>query len=114
MVKLIRKNVEGRVYRTVWSDMKLGDEGKPLSIPSGEEFSIQVVGDFSNASVIFEGSLEEFPSRWFTLTDRQENEVSLSFEGGTSLCNLVGWLRPRILGGDETTKLTVLLFDRRA
>lgn len=113
MVKPIRKNVEGRTSRTVWSFMKLGEEGMPISIPSAEEFSVQVVGDFAGATVIFEGSLEEIADKWFTLTDRQDNEISLSFEGGASLCNLVGWLRPRILGGDETTNLTVILFDRR-
>lgn len=108
-----RNNVEGRTYRTVWSGMKFTDVGKPLSLPSVDKASVQVFGSWGGATVIFVGSNEMVQKHSFNLVDEEGMEVSLSSTGGAMISSLTTWFQPRIIGGDETTDLTVILLDRR-
>ncbi len=102
MVKPTRKNVEGRVFRTVWPDMKQGDVGEPVEIPSVTHMSIQVVGDSYGSNVVFEGSLEKVPTEWFELWSHD----------GATYDAMVVWLRPRVVGGNDKSKVEVVLLTR--
>lgn len=101
-VKAVRKNVEGPVYRTVWENLKVGDVGEPVEIPTVKQMTVQILGDFYSSNVIIEGSLEKIPTEYFELWTPD----------GVSYKNIVVWFRPRVIGGDEKSNFTVILLAR--
>ena len=107
-----KTNSFGRTIRYTWSNLAQGDDGIPISIPGAADRSVQVTGTFNGASVIIEGTLEETPINYFTLTDMQGNPISFSAVGGELISEMVTHIRPRISGGGASTDLVVILLNR--
>ena len=97
---------KGQMQIWHWISVKAGDELQHLS-PGTDDFCVQVSGEFGGASVAFDGSLDEttFGAMPRSLGDTSliKNSNIVSFSGA------VPWVRPRVIGGDETTNLTIML-----
>ena len=102
-----------RAYRHVWQGLGLGDDGQAVKLPGAADRTIQVFGSFTGgASVTFECSLEATPTNWFPCTDLQGNAISLSAAGGEFVVENAVWYRPRVVSGDGSTDIDVVLFSR--
>jgi hypothetical protein len=102
-----RKHLEkGQVQIWNWPNVKQGAELGHLS-PGSDAFSVQVLGEFGGASISLDGSLDEktFGSLPRSLGDTSviKNSSIVSFSGA------IPWVRPRLIGGDDTTNLTIML-----
>ena len=97
-------NAEIQVFS--WSNVKAGDELGSLN-PGAQVFSVQVVGTFGGASVKLEGSLDDETFGTMPLGLGEPSVIGNS--------NIVCYespvlaIRPRLVGGDDTTKLNILL-----
>jgi hypothetical protein len=102
-----RKHLEkGMIQIWLWANVKEGADLDLLS-PGSEDFYVQVLGTFGGASVVFDGSLsgQHFGAlpRGLGESSTIANSNVVSFVGG------VPWVRPRLVGGDDTTDLNILL-----
>lgn len=84
----------------------MNDELSPLEI-NAEVATVQVTGTFGPASAIIEGSLD---SATFGSMPRLLGDASAIKD--SALVRLLGpaaTIRPRLVGADETTKLTIII-----
>jgi hypothetical protein len=102
-----RKHLEkGMIQIWIWPGVKAGAEFESLS-PAASGFSTQVLGTFGGAGVVFEGSLD---GKTFATISRGLGETLIL--GNSNTYNYAGplpWVRPRLVGGDDTTELNILL-----
>jgi hypothetical protein len=90
-----------------WVNMGNGDEGAPLGNSQYTDRSAQVVGFFGGASVVIEGTNNG--TNWATLTDLQGNPLSFTTEKIELVAEATLQIRPRVVGGDVSTDLSVYL-----
>ncbi len=98
-----------------WPIIGKGEVGESLSVPTLLDPTVQVVGEFGlGAVVILEGSLEQEPKSWFPLVNRQGETASFTRPGGMLVAGAFAHIRPRVQGGDDSTRVVVLmLFSER-
>ena len=102
-----RKHLDkGGIQIWIWANVKEGAELDVLSPGSGD-FYVQVIGTFGGASVVFDGSLNAVVfgalPRGLGESSTIGNSNVVSFSGG------IPWIRPRLVGGNDTTDLNILL-----
>jgi hypothetical protein len=105
-------SIDGAAQIVTWQ-LGQGDDGEPVSLTNSADRTVQVLGTFGGASVVLEGSLEPTPVNYATLTDPQGNNLSIAAAKIESVTELVNFIRPRVVGGDGTTAITVHLLLRR-
>jgi hypothetical protein len=90
-----------------WSGLLLGDEGDALPFSQYTDRSVQVSGTFGGASLRFEGSNNG--TDWAVLTDPQGNDLLITTAKIEMVTEATLLTRPRVVGGDGTTNLSVHL-----
>lgn len=91
-----------------WPLMQNGDDGKPIELANFADRSVQVEGTFgSGGTVRIEGSIDGTSYR--VLTDPQGNDLDITTGKIEAITELVRYIRPRIVGGDGTTSLTITM-----
>lgn len=88
-----------------WPNLAQGDDGAPLGCAQYADRSFQVAGTFGGASVDVEGTNDGV--NWATLTDPQGNNLIFTAAKIEMVSEATLKIRPRIVGGDATTDLTV-------
>lgn len=88
-----------------WPHLAQGDDGAPLGCAQYTDRSFQVVGTFGGASVVVEGTNDGV--NWATLTDPQGNNLTFTSAKIEMVSEATLKIRPRVIGGDVTTDLTV-------
>ena len=94
--------------------MKAGDVGSAQMVSAFAERSVQVAGEFGaklGAKVLIEGSIDD--KTFHLLNDPHGVPLELAYAGIHSISQRVVSIRPRIVGGDDTTKLSVVLLAGR-
>lgn len=94
-----------------WTGLLAGDTGEPLEMPSWADRSIQVNGTFAAAQVNIEGSNNS--SSYATLNDLQGTAITFTTEKIEGVSEITRLIRPRVVGGDGTTSLTVTILIRK-
>jgi hypothetical protein len=70
--------------------------------------SVQVVGEFGVGGVLrIEGSING--TDYAPLTDPQGNNLDISTAKIEAISELVRWIRPRVVSGDGSTALTIIM-----
>ena len=88
-----------------WPHLAQGDDGAPLGCAQYADRSFQVVGTFGGASVVVEGTNDGV--NWATLTDPQGNNLTFTAAKIEMVSEATLRIRPKVVGGDGTTDLTV-------
>jgi len=91
-----------------WSPMtQIGaDTGQPLSGMGWSDRSFQAEGTFgAGGSITVEGSNDGV--NWHILHDPFSVPISITVGGLTQVTEISRFIRPRVVGGDATTSLTV-------
>ena len=108
--------VDNSLVYVTWTGLLNGDDGTPIQ---GSEWatdrSVQFTGTLGvGGTVVFEGTNEETPENWVTLTDPQGNNISkTAIPALEAVQEVTRWVRPRVTAGDGTTNFTVNMLVRR-
>lgn len=95
-------------FVAAWTGLALGDDGTPLPFSQYTDKSVQVAGTLGGASVAIEG--RNNPSApWAVLTDPQGNDLNITTLKIEMVTEATLQIRPRIVGGDGTTNVSVYL-----
>ncbi len=89
-----------------WTGLQQGDDGDAMPFAQYTDKSVQVSGVLGGAAVVIEGS-NNGGSTWATLTDPQGNDLSISTAKIEMVTEATLMVRPRIVGGDGTTNVSV-------
>ena len=104
-------NIDSEVITWV---LAAGDSGAPLVSPAYADRSVQFVGTFGGATVVLEGSNDaDGTTNYNTLTDPQGIFISKSGTALVAITEAVRLTQPRVVGGDVTTQIRVLLYTKR-
>lgn len=86
-----------------WTGLAETDDGAPVTVLPRLSVSVQVTGAFGGATVVVEGSNEEFPTTWATLNQPGLGPLSFTAAGLGMVLEPVRWIRPRVVGGSGTS-----------
>jgi hypothetical protein len=95
-----------------WTPLAQGDSGQALPHSQYSDKSVQVFGTFGGASVAVEGSNNG--TVWATLTDPQGNDLLITAAKIEMVTEATAFIRPRVVGGDGSTSLTVAMLCKEA
>lgn len=96
-----------RTYVVNWLALGPGDDGASVEYAQYSDKSIQVVGAFDGASLVFEGSNNG--TDWAVLTDPQGNALNITSAKIELVAEATRYVRPRVVGG-AAPSLNVHLF----
>ena len=104
--------VEGdsRTFIAIWV-LSDGDVGAPVRYAGAVERTVQIIGGFSGATLVMEGTLELEATTWLPVTDVQGNTISKTANSLETITELVRQIRPRVIDGSGSS-ITVLLMMR--
>jgi len=107
----------GGVRRLVWTNLQNGDDGQWYALTGAKypDKSVHVYGTFgSGGMLVIEGS-NQFNTfdNYVTLMDSFGNNLSFAAAGLKEINQNTFAIRPRVIGGDATTSLTVVICMRR-
>ena len=107
---IIKTPFDSGVMKIVaWEGLKKGDRGIPYQCPNFSNESVQVVGTFGIGSCRIEGS-NIFESPVFAiLNDSHGNPLDFISEKIEQVLENSYWIRPNVIGGDETTNLNIYI-----
>lgn len=88
-----------------------GDDGQPIRWAGAADRTVQVIGSFGGATVTMQGTLEQVPTTWASLTDIQGNAIAMTAAGIETITELTRYIRPIVAGGTGTA-VTVMLLMR--
>ena len=113
MIPRARSSVIGDDTVEKWLDLKKDSDGEPVQLSSLVALDVQVLGEFAGAKVGIEG--RNFPdSDWSLLTDNFG--IALEFTSGSTIKrsgSTALFVRPNVVGGDDTTLLNVGIVVRK-
>src|ERR1700678_858261 len=87
-----------------------GDVGQALQRTDLDDRSVQVVGTFSSATLVFEGSNDGV--NYFTLSNPSGTALTFTAAGLMQVTEATAWVRPHVTAGSGAS-LTVSLTARR-
>lgn len=97
------------VVKYTWT-LANGETGEAVPAVNHADRSVQVKGTFgAGGTVLIEGSLDAAATTFATLTDQNDNALSITAAKIESVQQLTDWFRPRVSAGDATTALTITL-----
>lgn len=106
--KMVPDSLHHSCVIATWPSMANGDDGKPIELANFADRSVQVVGEFGVGGVVrIEGSING--TDYATLTDPQGNNLDISTAKIEAISELVRWIRPRVVSGDGSTALTIIM-----
>lgn len=94
-----------RCVVAAWPNLAQSDVGAAIGNSQYTDRSFQVAGVFGGASVVVEGTNDG--ANWATLTDPQGNNLTFTAAKLEMVSEATLKIRPRVVGGDATTDLTV-------
>ena len=95
-----------RAFVASWEGLALGDVGEAIDFSQFSDKSVQVVGTFgSGGGISLEGSNNG--TDWAVLTDPQGNDLNITSSKIEMVTEATLKVRPRVIGGDGTTGLSV-------
>lgn len=94
-----------------WADMLTGDDGAVVEQVEHTDRCIQVEGIFGGGQLVIEGSNNG--EQWHALTNPSGEDLIFTSAGIDQVVESPRYLRPRVIGGDGTTSLTVSMIMRR-
>ena len=105
----------GQSSHLEWSPLLTGDDGEVVGVFPGADRSVQVVGTFgAGGSLVVEGSNDlTAPTNWATLSDPQGTPLSFTTARLEQISEYTMWMRPRVVGGDGETSLSVRVLVAR-
>ena len=113
MASVLKFDKPGRSFLHTIALTTADPTGDAISIPGAADRSVQfVAGTAGSATVILEGSNEEVPTNWFTLTDGQGNAISFTASGGEMVAENMLHYRVRLSTVGSGAIWTCLLFSR--
>jgi len=92
-----------------WTDMKNGDVGQPIEMPTAADRSIQVVGTFGTVQLQGSNNGIDFPQ----LNDLQGDPLQFTAAGLEQIIPIARYMRPAVSSGDGSTNITVSILIRR-
>lgn len=93
-----------------WETLASGDDGAWIPVWEFRDRTVQLTGNFSGASVVWEGSLDTAESKTaFTLRDSLNNSLSISGANMSVVLENTLYLRPRVIGGNGSTAILAKL-----
>lgn len=111
--KTVPESLHHTCVVATWANMQNGDEGQAIELANFADRSVQVVGTFgAGGKVRIEGSNNG--TDYAPLTDPQGNDLDLTSAKIESVSEVVRWIRPRVIAGDGTTSLTVIMLLKGA
>lgn len=110
----VRTDNSDGTHRHVWETLTSTNAvGEPVSIAGAADRSVQIEGTFDSGTVIIEGSLEQVPTNFQTLTDPQGNAISKGAAALEAILENVTWVRPRMTGASGSADIDVTLLSRK-
>lgn len=102
-------NLNGKHIQTIkWENLKNTDEGNIEQVIQFDKLSVQVFGIFGeSSSIILEGSNDR--ENFYTLTDSSGSSLYFTKAGLKSVNETVVCIRPKVINGDDSTSLTLLI-----
>lgn len=96
-----------------WANMALGDTGSSIGVVASGDRTVQIQGTFgAGGQVQIEGSLDG-GANWYALRDPTGSKLIFSSADLRAVLENVDLIRPRVLAGDGTTSITVILSVRK-
>lgn len=95
-----------QVTITTWASIGDSDTCTAVEIPSFADQTVQVIGTFSSATVILQGSNDN--TNWVTLTDPLNNAISFTGAGMKLVAQNPLWVRPISSGGSGSSTTVIL------
>lgn len=96
----------------LWENINSGDlDGDWIELPDHADASMQVIGTFGTATLVFQGSNDGVTPA--TLTDPAGNELSFTAAALKQIVEVCRFVRPLASGADGTTDLDVYLHARQ-
>ena len=95
-----------------WAPLAKGDEGEAIRFSQCADKSAHVYGTFGGAAVRLEGCNDD-GGDWQPLTDVQGVALDFTAAKLKQVTEIAREVRPRVIGGDESTSLTVALCMRQ-
>ena len=97
----------------IWRSLSVSDVGEPFILSQYADRSVQVLGIFGvGGTVVIEGSNDGI--NYHTLNNPQGNPLSIGLAKMEAVSEIVYAIRPRIVGGDGTTNITVNMLVRKS
>lgn len=96
-----------------WNGLTIADpDGQPLSSAFTGDRTVQVQGTFgSGGTLVIEGTLDN--QNWYVLKDLSNSSLSFTSAGLRGVLENVVSIRPRVVGGNGTTDINVILSIRK-
>jgi hypothetical protein len=95
-------------YVVKWAGLSYSDVGSSLPSLQYSGSSVQVTGTFGEGgSVVLEGSNDG--ETFFPIADNTGSVLHFNKSGLKGVGDVVAYVRPKVLGGDSTTSITVTL-----
>lgn len=89
--------------RAMWpapgASFAAGDDGAPIDFADVPDVSVQVIGTLGGATVTIQGSNEDTPTNWATLTAPGGLPLSFTATGLLQVLENTRWIRPLVTGG---------------
>src|SRR5687767_11072386 len=104
----ITRSGDGSSLLAQWFDLKSGDEGEALELGGWGDRSVQASGDFSGATLSWEGSNDG--ANYCPLSDPQGNALSLTSNCVKVVAEVCRYSKPKVAGGNGSTNLSVHVF----
>lgn len=100
----------GEALAMTWTGLATNDTGNPQTLTVHGDISLQVLGTFGGATIVWQGSNDG--TTWVTLIDMQGSNLSHTAAAFKTLRDVPRYIRPSVTGGTGVN-LTAILFARR-
>ena len=100
-----------QLIRVTWTALTETDEAAAVACGDFADRSVQFLGTFDSATVVFQGSNDG--ETFAALTDPQGNNISKTAAAIEAVTELTAFAKPVASGGGATQSLTVVMIGRR-
>ena len=100
----------GTLHLWSWRNLKLDDAGSSVEWSRLSDRSVHVYGTWGGASLVMEGSNDD--TNMAQLDNLRGVAISVSANAIFGILQIAAYVRPRVVGGDATTNLNVIMLSR--
>lgn len=104
------ERIRDAAYLSTWDGLRANEEGEAYEVVGTSERSVQVEGELDGASVAIEGSNDGI--HYHALTSPPGLSLAFRSVGIEAIAEVTRYLRPRVIGGDLGTHLTITILVR--
>ena len=106
--KQIPDSLQHRCVIATWASMPNGETGEAIELANFADRSVQIAGTFGVGGMVrIEGSIDGV--NYAPLTDPQGNDLNIGTPKIEAITELVRFVRPRVVAGDGTTLVNVVM-----